>query len=160
MIVALKNIKTQKHWESANSPRPLCDPGFDSGLIRIWISAILLPKMSWILSLVGVSHFTKHHKNWPVTVWEMLMKFLLKSPLRWRKWKKVMWNPHADPDPQQKLITSGGSPLCFCIRELSCSLNDRMTDITTKKHFSARCCKVIIAVGQWMHSNKYKVVKI
>jgi len=54
---------------------------------------------------------------------------------------KVIWNPHADPDHHQKLITSRESPPCPCppslvdvrfrVRQLSCLQNGKQNDHIT-----------------------------
>ena len=70
-------------------------------------------------------------------MWEMLTN-VQKSPIPqwWRTWK-VIWNPHADPDHQQKLITSRGSTLAHACQVWSTSVSEfvsypvyRMTDKT------------------------------
>ena len=68
--------------------------------------------MLWMHYLVGISHFAKYGTNRPLTVWEMPTN--VKKNISFRNGEeneKVSWNPHADPDHHQKLITSRGSYL-------------------------------------------------
>ena len=50
---------------------PDSNPDFRTNLDRDLDVCRIAPKMYWIHSLVGVSHFTKYHKNRTVTVREM-----------------------------------------------------------------------------------------
>jgi len=40
-----------------------------------------------------------------------------------KKWKKIIRNPHADPDHHQKLITSRGSPRAHACQVWSTSVS-------------------------------------
>jgi len=79
------------------------------GLIKIRACRIA-PKMWWIHSLVGISHFAKFLKKRPVTVCEMLIN-LQKCPILhcWWKWKS---DPESvsGTDHHQKSIGSSHRP--------------------------------------------------
>ena len=73
--------------------------------IRIQIYRLICriaPKMLCIHHLVGVCHFGKWRKNWPVTVWEMLInlsKFIFRNG---DGSGKVTRNPYLGPDHHLK----------------------------------------------------------
>ena len=65
----------------------------------------------WMHRLLGVNHFAKYGTKRPLIVWEMLTNDQ-KSPIPkwWKKEKKMIQNPGADPNHHQKSTTSRGSP--------------------------------------------------
>jgi len=56
----------------------------------------IAPKVYWIQSLVGVSHFAEYSENRPVTVCKMLIN-VLKSPFcNYERNGKVLQNPYSE----------------------------------------------------------------
>ena len=79
-------------------------------------------ELLWIHCLVGVSHFTKFHKNRRVTVRQMVRNLVKSLFHNSEENGKVIQNPHVDANKHQRLITSRGSSLAHAYHFRSMSI--------------------------------------